>query len=240
MAVLELKNIGFVYDKYPVLENISFSIEQGEYVALVGPNGGGKTTLLKIILGILKPTTGQVVLSGKPSSIGYVPQKLSRSMYAFPATVEEVVMTGRVAERGLFHFFNNDDQRAVSHALHIADIAQYRHRLVSELSGGQAQRVLIARALASEPKMLILDEPTTGIDASSEGAFYQFLSHLRRELNITILFVSHDLDAITREATHCLCLNHRLVCHGIPSEILQHDNFQALYGEKFTFVPHKH
>lgn len=242
---IELDNVSFSYGTAEVLENLSFTIRKGEYLGIIGPNGGGKTTLIKIILGLLHPTEGRVALFGKDRHdfkekyrIGYVPQRVTQLDRTFPATVLEVVRTGRTARLGFFERFTKKDNDAVEHAMDISGIAKYRNTLVGNLSGGERQRVFIARALASEPDVLILDEPTVGVDIGAQKTFYDFLSTLNREQHLTILFVSHDVDTVAQETKTVLCLNHNLVCHGLPHNLLDEHILERLYGKHAKRVEH--
>lgn len=242
---IELNNVSFSYDHTTVLENLSFTVHKGEYLGIIGPNGGGKTTLIKIILGLLHPTSGTISLFGKDRHdfkekyrIGYVPQRITQAEKGFPATVFEVVRTGRIARLGFFERFTKDDTEAVERAMEISGIARYRDTLVGNLSGGERQRVFIARALASEPDVLILDEPTVGVDIGVQKTFYDFLSSLNKDHNITIVFISHDIDAVSQETKTVLCLNHNLVCHGLPQDLLNEHILERLYGSHSQRVPH--
>ncbi|HBH71582.1 MAG: ABC transporter ATP-binding protein [Parcubacteria group bacterium GW2011_GWC1_42_11] len=242
---IELNNVSFSYDHTSVLENLSFTVRKGEYLGIIGPNGGGKTTLIKIILGLLQPTSGTISLFGKDRHdfkekyrIGYVPQRITQAEKSFPATVFEVVRTGRIARLGFFERFTKDDTDAVERAMEISGIARYRDTLIGNLSGGERQRVFIARALASEPDVLILDEPTVGVDIGAQKTFYDFLSSLNKEHNITIIFISHDIDAVSHETKTVLCLNHNLVCHGLPQDLLNEHILERLYGKHSQRVPH--
>ncbi|KKT09329.1 MAG: ABC transporter ATP-binding protein [Candidatus Nomurabacteria bacterium GW2011_GWB1_43_20] len=237
--------MSFSYDHTSVLENLSFTVRKGEYLGIIGPNGGGKTTLIKIILGLLQPTSGTISLFGKDRHdfkekyrIGYVPQRITQAEKSFPATVFEVVRTGRIARLGFFERFTKDDTDAVERAMEISGIARYRDTLIGNLSGGERQRVFIARALASEPDVLILDEPTVGVDIGAQKTFYDFLSSLNKEHNITIIFISHDIDAVSHETKTVLCLNHNLVCHGLPQDLLNEHILERLYGKHSQRVPH--
>ncbi len=181
VPVISVKNVSFTYNGNPILERISFEVQSGDYVGIVGPNGGGKTTLLKLMLGLLKPDNGEVLLLGDPikhsenrARIGYVPQRSLADEHLFPATVEEIVMSGRTAGRGLFSMRSKADQAAIKRALKAADVAHLAHRRIGTLSGGERQRVMIARALAGDPAILMLDEPTAAVDAPSQEAFYAF------------------------------------------------------------------
>lgn len=244
---IELDNVSFAYDHTSVLENLSFIVRKGEYLGIIGPNGGGKTTLIKIILGLLHPTTGTVKLFGKDRHdfkekyrIGYVSQRVTQTDKDFPATVFEVVRTGRVARLGFFERYTKKDIDAVERAMEISGIARYRDTLIGNLSGGERQRVFIARAIASEPDVLILDEPTVGVDIGAQKTFYEFLASLNREHHLTIIFISHDVDVVSKEAKTILCLNHNLVCHGGVQDLLGEHVMQRLYGNHSHRVHHNH
>jgi zinc transport system ATP-binding protein len=244
---IEIKDVSFNYNGISILNNINFSVKEGEYLGIIGPNGGGKTTLLKIILGLLKPTSGEVLIFGKNIYsfkehylMGYVPQRTAQAGLHFPATVEEIVKTGRTAKVGLFKRFSEEDLEEIQKAMEIADVTGYKDRLLSHLSGGQRQRVFIARALAGDPKILILDEPTTGIDISSQEKFYTFLRDLNRKLGLTIIVVSHDMSMVVDEAKSVLCLNREMVCHGSPKDFMKEEFLEKLYGKKVKFVVHRH
>ncbi|MBI5798984.1 MAG: metal ABC transporter ATP-binding protein [Candidatus Yonathbacteria bacterium] len=242
---IELNNVSFSYDHIPVIENLTFTVRKGEYLGIIGPNGGGKTTLIMVILGLLHPTDGSVMLFGKDRHdfkekwrIGYVPQRVTQSDKEFPATVLEVVRTGRTARLGFFERFTKKDDEAVEQAMKISGIAKYRDTLVGNLSGGERQRVFIARALASEPDVLILDEPTVGVDIGAQKTFYDFLAKLNSEQHLTVIFISHDVDAVSQETKTVLCLNHNLVCHGLPHDLLNEHILERLYGKNSKRVLH--
>jgi zinc transport system ATP-binding protein len=230
MNAIEVNKVSFGYNNHPVLTNVSFSINEGSYVGIIGPNGGGKTTLLKIILGLIKPQTGTVKISGQ-EPIGYVPQRITQENINFPATVEEIVGSGCIRDY---------DKSAIEHAMKMSRIAQLKNRLISNLSGGERQRVFVARALAAKPKILILDEPFTGIDVGNQEEFYGILKELNTKEKITILFVSHDVDIISNQVKEILCLNRRLVCSGPAKEILEEEVVEKLYGTKVTHLHHDH
>lgn len=242
---IKLENVSFSYDSIPVIEDLTFTVRKGEYLGIIGPNGGGKTTLIKIILGLLHPTNGVVTLFGKDRHdfkekhrIGYVPQRVTQAEKSFPATVFEVVRTGRIARLGFFERFTKEDIEMVERAMKISGIERYRDTLIGNLSGGERQRVFIARALASEPDVLILDEPTVGVDIGAQKTFYDFLASLNRDHNLTIIFISHDIDAVSQETKTVLCLNHNLVCHGLPQDLLNEHVLEKLYGKHSQRVPH--
>lgn len=244
---IEVENVGFKYNGHPILEDVSFAVKDGEYLGVIGPNGGGKTTLIKIILGLLKPSSGSVKIFGVDSKtfreralIGYVPQRVSQGMAQFPATVEEVVRSGRTARVGILKRFGKLDAAAVEKAMEVADIVRYKNMMLSELSGGERQRVFIARALAGEPKILILDEPSVGVDLPTQERFYAFVGELNRDYGLSIIFVSHDIDVVANEVECLLCLNKNLVCHGSPKEFIKEEYLEKLYGKKVRFILHGH
>jgi zinc transport system ATP-binding protein len=244
---IELDDINYRYNDQGVLEHISLTVDSGEYLGIIGPNGGGKTTLVRIMLGLLKPSSGDVKIFGqnitsfkKRYLIGYVPQRAAHEEFYFPGSVEEVVESGRTARRGLLKRYSRVDYDAVQKAMEVADVLKFRNRLVGELSGGERQRVFIARALSGEPQILILDEPVVGVDIASKDTFYSFLRHLNQDFNITIIFVSHDVGAIAHEAKNILCLNRRLICHGPPRDYIKEEFLEQVYGSKVTSIFHGH
>lgn len=243
--VMSVQKVSFAYGENKILDRISFEVKPGDYVGIVGPNGGGKTTLLRIMLGLLKPAEGEVLLLGKPirnseirHQIGYVPQRAAGDDFAFPASVAEVVMSGRTPVRGMLGGRTKADLAAVKRAMKTADVMHLSHRRIGMLSGGERQRVLIARALAAEPAVLMLDEPTAAVDALSQETFYAFLRKLHSE-GLTIVIVSHDLDIITHEVDTILCLNKHLVCHGPADELMHKGSMDKVYGKQAK-VMHQH
>lgn len=246
-VIIELKDVYFLYGENVVLDNITLNVHQGDYLGILGPNGGGKTTLLKIIVGLLAPTRGIVRLFGKPfrefrdwHAIGYIPQRVQQGDWQFPATVEEIVRTGRVGHKRLFQRWEESDDEAVQNAMKVAEISKLRRRLLSSLSGGQRQRVFIARALAAQPKLLILDEPTVGVDIATQQRFYAFLKELRALYNVTIILVSHDIDVIASEVEYILCLNRELVCHSPLKDFIKEEILDKLYGKRVKYIFHGH
>lgn len=229
--ILEISHLSFSYGENEVLKDINLSIEEGEYVAMIGPNGAGKTTLLKIILGLLKSTKGSVELFGTPiehfkewSKIGYVPQKALNFDSNFPATVEEVVRMGRFGKRGLFHSMTKEDTKEVQKALEQVGMWELRDRQIGALSGGQQQRAFIARALAGEPKIIFLDEPTVGVDKKTTTEFYSLLKKLNGELRLTLILISHDIETVTKEAKRIACVNKEVICFDTPEAFLKHNH----------------
>lgn len=245
--VIEVSGLSYAISDNRVLEDLSFVINEGDYVGLLGPNGSGKTTLLKLLLGLLAPDSGKISICGAAPEdlkhrvqIGYVPQRASRTDWEFPATVREVVLSGRTPLLKTFQGFSAEDRTFAQQAMEIVDVSALADRTIGELSGGQRQRVFIARALAAQPKLLILDEPTTGVDVTVQHAFYAFLKKLNTEYGITIVLVSHDIDAITHESSSVLCINKTLVCHMPTQEFLDSTHLSELFGHHATHVYHDH
>lgn len=245
--IIVCDRMSFRYGADPILQNISFTIERGDYVGLVGGNGSGKTTLLKLLLGLLKQTEGEIKIDDITvndfrhwEKIGYVPQNVFRSDLGFPATVREVIESGHL--RGGQDFwcrFGSRNCNEVAEAAERSGISHLLDKRIGELSGGERQRVFIARALVSQPELLVLDEPTTGIDAETEEKFYAFLSELNRT-GMTIILVSHDLEAITRQVKTVICLNRRLVCFGKPENLERPEVLRAMYGTEKHMLHHEH
>lgn len=247
-AVLSIENVNFTYEGLPVLEDVTFQLHKGDFLGLVGPNGSGKTTLLKIILGLLRPVSGRVMLFGCDCAgsqtrhkhrVGYVAQKAASFQTGFPATAAEVVASGLVGRSGFLGRFSAADRTAVEGALGMVGMGGMGHALIGKLSGGQQQRVFIARALVSNPELLILDEPTVGVDQGAQEQFYALIRRLRAEMGLTVLLVSHDIGVITAEVTHLACLNRKVFFHGAPADFDPH-RLSELYGHKVAQVFHYH
>lgn len=244
---IEFENVSFSYGEHIILDNINFVVECGDYIGVIGPNGGGKTTLIKLILGLLKQNNGKIKILGQDikkfkqkSLIGYVPQRVSQDISYFGATVQEIVESGRTPRLGVFGKFGKKDLLAVNKAMKIVEIENKKNVLISELSGGERQRVFIARALASEPQILILDEPSVGVDILAQEKFYSVLEKLNLS-ELTILFVSHDMDIVASEVKRLLCVNKNLLCQTSPKEFLKkEENLEKLYGRKIKFTHHMH
>ena len=211
---IELKNVNIKFNVNPVLKDINLTIEENDFMAIIGPNGGGKSTLLKIILGILKPDSGEVLIFGKKPEdarqlMGYLPQKVSFD-HDFPIDVYHTVLSGRY--RGLFKGHTKDDEIAVIKALKDMNMFDLKDRQISRLSGGQMQRVFIARAIVREPKILLMDEPMASIDPEMQNSFYSLLSRLKNKM--TIILVSHDVGTVSTQVDKIACLNSTLYFHG--------------------------
>lgn len=246
--IIEIKNLSFRYGNINVLDDINMQISRGEFVGLIGPNGSGKSTLLKIILGLLNPQQGEVTLFGQPISkfkawdkIGYVSQKANSFNTGFPATVHEVVAMGLYGKKGVLKPLNRLDKERIRKAIELVGLSEFEKRNIGKLSGGQQQRTFIARALVNDPELLILDEPTVGIDVESTKQFYNLLDNLNKELGITIILVSHDIGVVTKQVTQIACLNKKLHFHGSPEEFNQNQNvLQKIYGVDMGLVNHHH
>lgn len=245
--IIEAENISYAYGPTEVIKDVSLAIHQGDYLGIIGPNGSGKTTLLRVMLGLLKPTRGNVRLFGEPLSkfrdwrkIGYVPQKAVNFDPMFPATVFEIAAMGRCGKRGLRGRLTAEDGKIIARALEQVDMSPYQDQLIGNLSAGQQQRVFIARALAAEPEIIFLDEPTVGVDVNAQEQFYALLRKVNQTLVVTLILVSHDIDVVAAEATEIACLNQKLIYHGAPAEFMKDDYLQKLYGKSTRFIPHGH
>jgi zinc transport system ATP-binding protein len=224
--LVRLEDIWVHYDNTPILEGVNLSINQDDFLGIIGPNGGGKTTLLKVILGLVKPSSGSVTVLGNTPQrnrkiIGYVAQN-SLFDHDFPIDVQDVVLMGRYGKVGLVRRFSDADEKAALNALKTVEMLDYRGKQIGKLSGGEQQRVLIARALVAEPKMLLLDEPTTGVDMPMQTEFYELLARLKHSMSIVL--VSHDISAVSIYVDKIACLNHQLYYHGtkeVGPEILE-------------------
>ena len=215
-ALVRLDDIWVHYDGAPALEGINLSVKSSGFLGIIGPNGGGKTTLLKVILGLIKPTHGRVSVMGKNPErgrkfIGYISQ-YNLFDRDFPISVAEVVLMGRYGRTGLFRHYSEEDKKTSMAALKTVDMLDYQDRQIGRLSGGEQQRIFIARALATSPKLLLLDEPTASIDPAMQAGFYELLEKLKH--NIAIVMVSHDISAVSIYVDEIACLNHQLFYHG--------------------------
>jgi zinc transport system ATP-binding protein len=213
--VIELDNVSFTYGARPVLENVNLQVLQGDFIAMIGPNGGGKTTLLKLILGLLKPDRGKVrVMGAQPAAvshhIGYVPQNVFVNQQ-FPITVRDVVLMGKLSPHQRLSHYSDRDHREALNALARLEMDAFADVKIGSLSGGQRQRVFIARALVTNPGILLLDEPTASIDTKGQTEFYQLLKQLNQDR--TIIVVSHDLLVISSYVHSVACVNRRLHFH---------------------------
>lgn len=194
--IITVKDMSFGYGKDDILTDVNFIVNEQEYVGIIGANGAGKSTLMKLILGQLTPSKGEVTVA--TDSIGYVPQIGFSKVTNFPANVEEIVLTGLHSEIGMFHFPKKEHKKRVKEVLSLVGMEDYRHRMLSELSGGQQQRVLIARAFIHNPKLMVLDEPLTGIDKEAGQALYELLDKLNKKYGVTIVMVTHNMEQVAK------------------------------------------
>lgn len=218
MDIITLKDLGFTYGDGWIFRHLSLAIGQGDFVAVIGANGVGKSTMLRIIAHIIAPSEGTAYLYGTPvdrfrdwGRVGYVPQNPARRQRTFPITVREVVQLGRLDGRVLFHRFNDGDRAAVEAVLQRFRLTDLQQRKIGELSGGQQQRVFLARAMVNDPELLLLDEPATGIDSDAKEGLYSLLGELNRQ-GKTIVMVSHDLEMAAKYAKTSLCLDDGGLC----------------------------
>ena len=212
---LEVSGIRKSFGQRDVFRDVSFSVDPGEIIAIIGPNGSGKTTLIKSILGLITKDKGEVLVYGKPLSvslnqIGYLPQSLQFDR-SLPITVREFLELSLI---------NKKNSQAVEEKLMEVDMRDKSEAMLGTLSGGQLQRVMIARAILNDPKILFLDEPVTGIDIEAEKNFYQLIEHLNKKHGMTVIFISHELELVYDFASQVVCLNKSLVCNGVPRKVL--------------------
>ncbi len=242
--VIELSRVTVRYRDLVAIEDVSLGIEGGEFLAVLGPNGSGKTTLIRAALGLVEPSAGSVRLLGRSphelgkdwGRIGYVPQISSIDPH-FPVRVADVVLMGRYGRVGLLRRIGRADREAAQLALERVGLADLASRQIGRLSGGQRQRVLVARALANEPEILILDEPTTGVDVGTTEGLFELMGGFHGD-GMTVVAVSHDVGVVARHVTRVACMNRRLIVHGRPAEVLQGEVLECMYGGEATLVGH--
>lgn len=221
MCEVDLFRVTFAYERETVLSDISLTVAKGDFTAVVGPNGAGKSTILKIIAGILSPRAGTVSVCGETvmvarskGMISYVPQNYGKNIVGFPATVEEIVRLGIAAAPRSKGCPVHAVEHIVNHMLELVGCQDLRKRRIGDLSGGQQQRVMVARALAGNPDLLLLDEPTSGIDYEASTKIYELLGHLNKRLGVTVIMVSHDIDKAISWANKVACINRGLCFYG--------------------------
>jgi len=241
---VEIRNLTVRLGAAKALEDVSLSINRGEVAVLIGPNGAGKTTLLRVILGLLKPDSGSALVFGRPVShladararVGYVPQILSVDI-AFPITVYQAVLMGRFGRIGIGKRPTLDDREHAFAAIRKTGLDDLKDRPISRLSGGQRQRVFIARALANDPDLLLMDEPTTGVDAATTDTFYALLRDLKAQ-GVTIILATHDISVVAAYTDTVACLNRTLVAHCRPDEVESNDALREMYGCHVAYFHH--
>jgi zinc transport system ATP-binding protein len=223
VPVVRLAGVSFAYDGGPpVLDDVDLSVDRGEFVAIAGPNGGGKTSLMRLIVGLEQPTSGTVELFGAPPRdgrgwrVGYLPQRAELGLEA-PITVDELATAGRTARRGVLHRLRTADRRVIDRSIERVGLGPQHGSMLSRLSGGQRQRAFIAKALAGEPELLILDEPTAGVDAAAQEALAGLIEELRRDLDMTILYVSHEFGAVEPYVARLVVVRGGVIFDGPPN-----------------------
>lgn len=242
-AIVELNDVWVRYNEKWALKSIYLSCYPAEILGIVGPNGSGKTTLLNVILGLLRPEKGTVRLFGREpgkvsrQEVGYLPQ-ISRADRSFPVTVLDVVLMGLYSRLGLFRRPNPNNIRTAMELLDQVNMADHARRPFGILSGGQQQRVQIARALVSKPRLLILDEPATGIDSVAQEDFYELLAKFRDEQGVSAILVSHDIGVITSHADQVACLNREIHYHGEPEYCLSPEIQRKVFGDHMKVMLH--
>ena len=237
--VIDVENVSYVYDRRPVIEDVSVSIDHKEFFSIIGPNGGGKTTLLRLILGLISTNRGRISVCGLPPKqgsrfAGYVPQNIHIDP-SFPMTVRDIVATGLTTGRSFFPGYSRSQRQQVEQTLEQVQLTPFASSRFGELSGGQQKRCLIARALISDPRILILDEPTSHLDPEIEEKMFELL-HILNETR-TILLVSHDLNFVSRYVKRVLCLNKTAVCH--ETRALNETITRSLYRQNVKLVEHE-
>lgn len=237
--MIEIKHLTVFYDDVLALDDINLAIKHRDFLTIIGPNGGGKSTLLKAMLGQLKPYSGSVSILGKPAHkvhgiIGYIPQ-FSRFDRKFPISVFEVVLMGRLTDKsGFFHKYRNNDREAAEEILQRLGLYELKDRQIGQLSGGQLQRVLLARAMVADPKILLLDEPTASVDVESKTMIYELLKELNKEK--TIVLVTHDTNVISTYSKSIACLDQSLHYHGEPD--MTNETMEKMYGCPVELIAH--
>lgn len=240
--VVEINNISFAYGKNKVLDDVSCYIKEGDYTGIIGPNGSAKSTVMKLMLGLLKPDNGDIKLFGRDikkfkdyENIGYISQNVRDFNKMFPATVEEIVSLNSSGS-----IFKKEDSKKVKNALDIVDMYDFKDRKIGNLSGGQKQRVFIARAIVNNPKILFMDEPLVGVDVESQDRFYKLMDKLNREHNMTLVMVSHDIDIISREANRLICLDKGNLYSHNSEECDCVEKVKEIYGDSMNILLKEH
>lgn len=244
--MIELIDVNFYIDSKQILKDINLKVQKGEFVAIVGPNGSGKTTLLNIISGIYSPSSGKRLLFGKQDltwqdrqKISFVPQKVTNFNQSFPLSVFETVLLGLVPKKGLFQRFTRNDLEKAEEILERLQIKHLKNRLIGQLSGGQQQRVFLARALISDPQILLLDEPTVGIDSISEELLFEILAQKKKE-GTTILMVTHDVYAVTQHTDTIICMGDGMIYTSCSAKDFSPSKFESVYKYKIKKIEHRH
>jgi zinc transport system ATP-binding protein len=243
--IVEIRDVSVMYPNGVLaLDGINIDVNQKDLIALLGPNGAGKSTLLKVILGLIKPTSGSVNLFGSQELsknlkyVGYVPQSAQARDPNLPFSVYETVMLGRTPHAGLLHGVGAKDRQKVEETLKLFGIYELKDRKIGQLSGGQSQRVFLAKAMVAEPKLLLLDEPTSGVDTTSKSEFYKILERLNRERGITVILSSHDVGVITKIANRVLCINRSQFFCGENADFSASVEIHKVYNHPVELMDH--
>lgn len=245
--IVDINNVTFSYGDNVVLENVNINIEKGDFVGIIGSNGSAKSTLLKLMVGLLKPDKGNIKLFEKDikefrdyKKIGYISQDVREFNTNFPATVEEIVGANLYSSLGFFKKTNELEREKINKALSIVDMKEYGHRLIGNLSGGQKQRVFIARALVNNPEIIFMDEPLVGVDLESQNVFYRLMENLNKNYNITLAMVSHDIGVISKKVNKIFCLGKgKVYIHDVDDKFSM-KNLKHIYGEDMDILFHEH
>ncbi|MHC1631415.1 MAG: metal ABC transporter ATP-binding protein [Methanotrichaceae archaeon] len=237
-SIVSIENLWVHLDGQVILEDVNLKINERDFLGLIGPNGGGKSTLLKVILGLIKPSRGRVTVFGTTPTaarkmVGYLPQK-SLFDQSFPVTALDVVLMGRYSRRGSFRRYTSEDRETSLRALEAVGMSKYAHRDIGAFSGGQQQRIFVARSFVSNPKLLLLDEPTAGIDAAQRKEFYELLSRLNKKM--AIVMVSHDISAVSKYVEKIACVSQKLYHHG--SKELTTEDVEEAYRCPVDMIAH--
>ncbi len=241
--VIRVRDLSVRRDGHLVLEDITFRVREGSFLGIIGPNGAGKTTLLRAILGLVEPESGSITVLGlsprelrhELHHIGYMPQQVLFDP-GFPVSVYDVVMMGRACCIGPFRFPSRKDREAVLRSLADVGLQGLEGKPIGELSGGQQKRAFLARALCLETSILLLDEPTAGLDLDSQATFMELLARLKEEKRLTVVFVSHDINVLARYADELVCINRTMHLHGPPREVLGSERLREVYRCEFDFL----
>ncbi|MBI2427006.1 MAG: metal ABC transporter ATP-binding protein [Candidatus Kerfeldbacteria bacterium] len=238
-TTIDVRDLSVAFHDKVVVDHVSFSITRGEFVVIIGPNGSGKTTLVRAMLGLLPAASGGVSFFGKRiddfyGRVAYVPQRFSFDT-TFPITVREFLHSSLWKSRS-----HSECDRSITEHLGYVGMSEHGRQLIGNLSGGQLQRVLIARSLLAEPEVLVLDEPVAGIDIGGEQVAYELIHSIQQSHHLTVIMISHEPDLLSNYATSIVCLNKRLLCHGKPRDVLTPETFKQMYGERVGLFSHKH
>lgn len=245
--IVEMKNLSFKYDVVPILKNVNLTVFEGDFMGIVGPNGSAKSTLIKLLLGILNPQQGEIYLMNKPLNnfgdwhrIGYISQKVRSFNNSFPATVEEIVAANLYKELGILKFMRKKHKDKIDEALEIVGMVDYKKRLIGTLSGGQQQRIFIAKTLINNPQIIFMDEPLVGVDIKSQESFYKLMEKLNKDLGITLIMVSHDIGVVTERTNRVACVGNQQVFVHESKTFNEEEYIKSVYGDRIKLLHHRH